>query len=163
MAVVQPVANEYQRALNVAARNKTRFEALSHHVFRGLPPFRQTPLVEWAVCKMHRDPLSPIYAKSDFTLKTFYTTDTHECALDIWDDVPNWRWIKRQQNVHPDWVYCPQCSRPFPKDARYWWYRDEKKGLFYLDACRDCKCTTSKRHRYRGPANALLTVVNRIN
>jgi hypothetical protein len=81
---------------------------------------------------MNSDLYSPILAKSDFIIKTF---STQALPLDH-------GWF---QTVHPDWVCCPQCNRSYPKDPRYWWWRNKEKGYLWLDACRDCKCKTKRR------------------
>ena len=130
MAVCQPDVNEYQRALHRAAQSKARFEALSHHIFRPLPTYRLTPLTEWSACLYAKT--GEIKAKSLSGLVTYYSSHP---TLD-------WEWLQR---VKPDWVCCPQCGRAFPKDARYWWWRNKPKGYLYLDACRDCKCKTAER------------------
>ena len=135
MPVSEPSVNEYKRALNAAAQNNhlpPALPSLSHHIFRELPPFRQTSITEWGACLYAKT--GDIKAKSVNGLVTFYSRHP----------VLDWDWLQR---VLPDWVCCPKCGRSFPRDARYWWVRNREKDYLWLDACRDCKCKTERRVR----------------
>jgi hypothetical protein len=134
MTIEPPQVNEYQRVL-VAARNNSPTEPPPpvrsfRDVFADLPPFHQTPITEWGACLYAKN--GEIKAKSWSGLVTFYT---RHMPLD-------WSWLKDLQR---DWVCCPVCQNWYPKEPRYWWWRNREKGHMYFDACRDCKCTTAQR------------------
>jgi len=134
MSLEPPQVNEYQRALFAAAEHSARAEHCYARpgMFRDLPPYGQTPITEWGACLYAKT--GEIKAKSWSGLVTFYT---RQPLLD-------WDWL---QTFSQDWVCCPQCNRMLPKEPRYWWWRNKEKGYLWLDACRDCKCSTERRVR----------------
>jgi hypothetical protein len=130
-----PQVNEYQRCLAspVPHPRSPCGEPLSpQHPFEPIPLFRLTPITEWGACVYART--GEIKAMSWSGLVTYATRYP----------VLDWEWLQR---IKPDWVCCPKCGRSFPRDARYWWWRNKEKGYLWLDACRDCKCQTGRRVR----------------
>ena len=129
MPVSEPILNEFERAL---LRPATISPLPPNHrlTLQPLPEYHLTPLTEWAAC---------LYAKEGII-----KAKTHSGLVTYWDNLEplDWAWLQRQQ---ADWVCCPQCGRAFPKEARYWWVRNKAKGYLWLDACRDCKCSTDQR------------------
>ena len=132
MPITEPALNEFQRALLRPAT--IALLPLPSYVFKPVPEYNQTSLVEWAVCKRYDEKYSPIIQKSGDGLATYWSE-----ALPL-----DHGWLGSGQT---DWVCCPQCGRAFPKEARYWWVRNKAKGYYWMDACRDCKCATGRRVR----------------
>jgi hypothetical protein len=136
--------NEFQRCLESPVHRPRSprgepLEPLSRHQIKQIPRYSPERIVPWAVGVMNSDVYRKVLGKSDFVIKTFFTL-----AMPL-----DHGWFK-PRDMPDGWIICPVCGGGFPHTARYWHYRNKEDGVFWLDACRNCRCSTKRRQRYRG-------------